>query len=445
MSLKSSISGIRGIVGESLTPSIILEYVSAFSAILPMGSILVGSDTRVSKEMIKSLVIGTLNALGRDVTDIGIVPTPLVLYGVRNNNFAGGIAITASHNPEQWNALKLINSEGKFLSPQQFLKLNKSKDNNNFTYAQYNKLGNIEKDLNTITDKHQQQLNKIINAKSNSIKKVVFDPVNGAGYKTTRLFLEQNGYDVIGINDKPTGIFQRPPEPTPNNLSMLSKAVIDNKCDIGFALDPDADRLVLIDENGNAISEELTLAICVKHYIENYQKSDIVINLSTSRVIEDIANQNNCTVYRVPTGEIHVTEKMEEIDAKIGGEGNGGIIFPLINKCRDALVGVALVLEYLNKTEQRLSDVVTSLPSYTLIKEKIDAKDLDYESCIDKLKFKYKQHKVDNRDGLRVDLPNSWFLIRKSNTEPIIRIFAEAPAQNEAKALISQVKKIILL
>jgi len=443
MSIKASISGIRGIIGSSLTPKVIIEYVSAFSSIIGDGKILLGRDSRVTGEMVSSLVKGVLSACGRDVVDIGIVPTPVVLYGVANGLFAGGIIITASHNPEEWNALKLVNKHGKFISPKEFEILSNSYSTKDFFYSDYKGIGKFFFD-DKIASEHQKKIFNFID--NNLIKskkfKVALDTVNGAGGLLTIKFLESLNCQVKKLNVEPTGLFSHPPEPTPKNLTDLSKEMKKEKQDVGFALDPDGDRLVIADENGDILSEELTLALCVKHFLSNYKKTDIVINLSTSRVTEDVAKEFGVNVLRVPTGEIHVTEEMERLGSLLGGEGNGGIIAAELNKCRDALVGIGFILEMLAKENKTIGELVNELPKYYLQKEKINAANVDFMRIENDIKTKFVNEKIDLRDGIRIDFKDSWVLIRKSNTEPIIRIFAEALSEKSACQLVDEIKNI---
>jgi phosphomannomutase len=444
MSLKASISGIRGIVGESLTPPVIIDYIAAFSSIIGKGDILLGRDSRPTGEMISSLVKGALNALGRNVVDIGIIPTPVVLFGVAARGFAGGVIITASHNPSEWNALKLVNGKGKFLSPDEFKKLSGIYESKIFKYVKHDKVGSNSFDDN-IPKEHLKKISSFIDIASIRKEKfkVVLDAVNGGGGPHTVKFLENAGCKVIKVNTEPTGVFAHPPEPTPANLKQLSTSIKKHGADIGFALDPDADRLVVADGKGNVLSEELTLALCVDHYLSKYGKTDVVINLSTSRVIEDITSGYKAKLHRVPTGEINVTEKMEKIKSRIGGEGNGGVIVPALNKCRDSLVGIALILEMLVQRQKDISGIAGEYPAYHLAKEKISAENIDFEALSDKIKFEFKDKNIDNQDGIRIDLEDKWVLVRKSNTEPIIRIFAEALSADSSKELIGRIKALL--
>lgn len=438
--LKASISGIRGIVGESLTPSVIIDYVSAFSTMMPDGKIIIGMDSRPTGPMIKSLVAGIFNSMGRDVVDIGLVPTPAVLFAVGSDpSFAGGIVITASHNPIEWNALKLVNQHGKFLSIKQFNELSSIYKSKNFQFVKYDKIGNLTFN-NHFKNKHFNTIIKFIDKARIKRKKykVVFDSVNGGGGPYGIEFLKNLGVKVIPINTEPTGVFAHPPEPTPANLEEISKTVIKHKADCGFAIDPDGDRLVLCDENGKVLSEELTLAIIVDHFLSIHKKSDVVINMSTSRLIEDIVEKHGVDLHRVPTGEIHVTEKLGEVNAHIGGEGNGGIIISELNKCRDSYVGMGLLLEAMACENTKLSGLTKDFISYAFIKTKFPLNNLNFSVIENKLMDKYPD--VNNEDGIRIIFDKSWVLIRKSNTEPIIRIFAEAPTHEEAEKLIDTIK-----
>ena len=369
MSLKASISGIRGIVGESLTPDVIVKYVSAYSQMMPAGPILLGRDSRPSGDVLCNFVAYLLNCLGREVIEIGIVPTPTVLFCVKEKGYAGGIVITASHNPIEWNALKLVNSKGKFLSPAEFAKLSELVEQGKFDYAVWNKLGKSEK-MHDMALLHLEKVLNFVDVEKIKAKtfKVVIDTVNGAGGPIGAKLLRTLGCEVIEINTETTGYFAHPPEPTPVNLTQLSEKMKECSADVGFALDPDADRLVLAGSDGEILSEEYTLALCADHYLSSKEKTDLVINLSSSRLCDDVAAKHGVKVLRVPTGEIHVTESLEQTGAKLGGEGNGGVILPQINKCRDTLVGMALILEYLANNGKKIEDCAKEIGNYSFIK-----------------------------------------------------------------------------
>jgi phosphomannomutase len=443
MSLKASISGIRGIVGESLTPDVIVKYVSAYSQMMPAGPILLGRDSRPSGDVLCNFVAYLLNCLGREVIEIGIVPTPTVLFCVKEKGYAGGIVITASHNPIEWNALKLVNSKGKFLSPAEFAKLSELVEQGKFDYAVWNKLGKSEK-MHDMALLHLEKVLNFVDVEKIKAKnfKVVIDTVNGAGGPIGAKLLRTLGCEVIEINTETTGYFAHPPEPTPVNLTQLSEKMKECGGDVGFALDPDADRLVLAGSDGEILSEEYTLALCADHYLSSKEKTDLVINLSSSRLCDDVAAKYGVKVLRVPTGEIHVTESLEQTNAKLGGEGNGGVILPQINKCRDTLVGMALILEYLANNGKKIEDCAKEIGNYSFIKTKFQVTDIDLTKTEALLKEKFPDGKLNNSDGLRLDFDDSWVLIRKSNTEPIVRVFAEAKSEQRALELIESVRNI---
>ena len=443
MSLKASISGIRGIVGESLTPDVIVKYVSAYSQMMPAGPILLGRDSRPSGDVLCNFVAYLLNCLGREVIEIGIVPTPTVLFCVKEKGYAGGIVITASHNPIEWNALKLVNSKGKFLSPAEFAKLSELVEQGKFDYAVWDKLGKSEK-MHDMALLHLEKVLNFVDVEKIKAKnfKVVIDTVNGAGGPIGAKLLRTLGCDVIEINTETTGYFAHPPEPTPANLTQLSEKMKECSADVGFALDPDADRLVLAGSDGEILSEEYTLALCADHYLSSKEKTDLVINLSSSRLCDDVAAKHGVKVLRVPTGEIHVTESLEQTGAKLGGEGNGGVILPQINKCRDTLVGMALILEYLANNGKKIEDCAKEIGNYSFIKTKFQVTDIDLTKTEALLKEKFPDGKLNNSDGLRLDFDDSWVLIRKSNTEPIVRVFAEAKSEQRALELIESVRNI---
>jgi phosphomannomutase len=443
MSLKASISGIRGIVGESLTPDVIVKYVSAYSQMMPAGPILLGRDSRPSGDVLCNFVAYLLNCLGREVIEIGIVPTPTVLFCVKEKGYAGGIVITASHNPIEWNALKLVNSKGKFLSPAEFAKLSELVEQGKFDYAVWDKLGKSEK-MHDMALLHLEKVLNFVDVEKIKAKnfKVVIDTVNGAGGPIGAKLLRTLGCEVIEINTETTGYFAHPPEPTPVNLTQLSEKMKECGGDVGFALDPDADRLVLAGSDGEILSEEYTLALCADHYLSSKEKTDLVINLSSSRLCDDVAAKHGVKVLRVPTGEIHVTESLEQTGAKLGGEGNGGVILPQINKCRDTLVGMALILEYLANNGKKIEDCAKEIGNYSFIKTKFQVTDIDLTKTEALLKEKFPDGKLNNSDGLRLDFDDSWVLIRKSNTEPIVRVFAEAKSEQRALELIESVRNI---
>ncbi len=428
-------------MGDSLTPELVVRYSSAFGYLLK-GKVVVGRDTRASGEMIKNLVISSLLSVGCEVIDIGICPTPTVELAVLDLKAQGGIAITASHNPIEWNALKFINSEGMFITEQQKNKIDKLTKKQNIKFISWDKIGKVSKDSFQI-EKH---INKILNLRlvqKEKIRekrfKVVIDCVNGAGSFASPILLEKLGCEVIKINCQNSGTFPHPPEPVSSNLTQLCDTVQQYQADIGFANDPDADRLAIVSEKGEAIGEEYTLALATK-YVLSKKKGPTVVNLSTSKMIDDVARIYNSPVYRTKVGEANVGLKLKQIKGVIGGEGNGGVILPELHNGRDALVGKALILSYLAELGLTVSQAIQQIPHYHMIKKAFPINQ-NFEKLLHKFKAKYRRNSINNEDGLRIDFPESWLHIRKSNTEPIARVISEAKAKKVAQELVSSTLK----
>jgi phosphomannomutase len=434
--LMVSISGIRGIVGDGLDPEVLVKFCSAYADFIGKGKVVIGRDARISGEMVKSIVTGTLLAKGLDVIDIGICPTPTVQYTVKNLSAGGGIAISASHNPNEWNALKLLNNTGQFMTPEENVELLKIlKDNKENKFKNWEKLGTL-----TYSDEGlKRHVNDVLNLKyvdKEKIKKrkfkVLADCVNGAGVYVIPDLLREFGCKVIEMNCEKTGIFPRLPEPLPENLTATMRAVKDSKADLGVVVDPDVDRLVLITNEGDPFSEENTITSCVK-FILSKEKGNVVVNLSTTRAVDDVAKGYNSTVYRSPVGEANVVKKMKEVNAVIGGEGSGGVIYPALHYGRDALVGIALTLQHLLEFGGSIAELKKSLPSYFIAKKKIELGNANPDKIVNSLKAKYKNENVNTDDGLRIDFPDHWVHFRKSNTEPIIRSIVEANDKKKAE------------
>lgn len=434
--LMVSISGIRGIVGDGLDPEVIVKYTTAYAEFVGSGKVVIGRDARITGEMVKEIVTGTLLAKGLDVIDLGIVPTPTVLFNVKKFNANGGIAITASHNPNEWNALKLLNSSGQFMSPDEHEKM-KTYLNENSTFKSWNKIGKrtlfadgLKEHIDSIMNLPVIDLEKIRKKKF----KVVADCVNGAGSYCVPDLLRLLGCEVIELNCDKTGIFPRLPEPLPENLTETMKAVQINNADFAVVVDPDVDRLVLITDKGEPFGEENTVTQIIR-FILSKTPGNIAVNLSTTRAVEDVAAQYNCNVYRSPVGEANVVKKMKEVDAVIGGEGSGGVIFPELVYGRDALVGIALTLQHLEEENCSLSELKDGLPQYYIAKKKIDLLNISPDKIIEQLIHKYSSEKINTEDGLRIDFMDHWVHFRKSNTEPIIRIITEAKDKDKAEEL----------
>jgi len=443
-----STSGIRGIVGQSLKPSIVADYAAAFGGLCRQGTVVVGRDSRPSGDFFSGIVTSVLAMTGCRVIDVGIVPTPTIELAVMSHRAAGGIAITASHNPAEWNALKFFNDKGEFITGQQYRRLERMVAAQAATFMPFNKLGGIESDDSAI-DRHIRNVTGIKAISSAKIGKsdfkVVVDAINGAGSIALPAFLEKLGVRVVRINCKNDGDFFRKPEPLPKNLSDLGKAVKRHRADLGMACDPDADRLALVDENGKPIGEELTLALAVAHYLRR-KKGPVVINLSTSRVTADAARSHGARVFLSPVGEANVIAEMRKRRAVIGGEGNGGVILPECHYGRDALVAAGLVMAFLAETGKCLAELAGALPAYTIIKKKASLPDR-FERKIDRveklIRTRFGYVKIDRRDGLRFDFEDGWVQIRKSNTEPIYRLISEAQTSERARQLVKSVSEAL--
>ncbi len=439
-----SLSGLRGIVGESLTPELALKYASAFGNLCRGGKVVMGRDTRVSGEMLKYAVMGGLLSVGCEVVDIGVCPTPTVEMAVLELKSAGGIVITASHNPIEWNALKFLNSSGMFLNPSQKNKL-ETLANNKLEFKAYNKIGNVEYDLSQI-EKHIQKLFDLKIVLENQIQKrkykIVVDCCNGAGYFAVPWMLSQLNCQVIELNCIGDGNFPHNPEPVPQNLAQLCQSVKKYKADLGIAVDPDVDRLALVDEKGNALSEEYTLALATDFVLSRSVRGAVVVNSSTSKMLEDLADKYKVSFHRTPVGEAYVAEKLKKVKGAIGGEGNGGVILPELHYGRDALAGIALILSYLAQSRKRLSQLVKALPVYHQQKKFLPL-EKNWEGKIRKLKNQFKTGKLSTLDGWRWDFGSSWLQIRKSNTEPKIRVIAEAKDKKILQELFLRVAAIM--
>ncbi len=443
--LMKSISGVRGVIGNGLDPVTIATYGAAFGSYLKKGKVILGSDTRPSGEMVRRAVTAGLMAVGCDVIDLGIVPTPTVEIAVTDLKAAGGICVTASHNPATWNALKFFNSAGEFLTPAQYKKMNRIYESGKFAYQPVENLGRLSFDPTWI-DKHIKQTLAMKTINRRAIKQarftVVVDAINGAGSDALPELLEKLGATVHRINCKGDGNFVHEAEPLPGNLGQLARAVKRYKADLGLACDPDADRLVLIDERGIPVHEELTLTIAVFQVLRK-RRGPTVINLSTSRTTADIAKALGSRVWLSKVGEANVVEMMHKKGGVIGGEGNGGVIYPEFHAGRDALVGAAFVLSALAETRKTLSQLLETFPRYYNIKAKATLPD-DFDRRLARFEKQADglmgRSKVDRRDGLRFDFDAGWLQLRKSNTEPIFRLIVET---NDAKLTEQLRRKVI--
>ena len=446
MSLMMGVSGIRGIVGKELTPELIMNFSTAFGTYIKGGKVIVGRDPRKSGEMLKNSVFAGLLSTGCSIIDIGICPTPTIEIAVRECQADGGIAITASHNPVEWNAVKFINSKGLFLDEDEGDQVLEIFKNKKFQYVDIKNLKNVE-DLNDAVDKHIQRILNLSYIDIDLIKKrkfkVAVDCVNGAGGVMFPKLLEKFDCQVDGINIEPDGDFKRNPEPTKNNLMEFSAFIKNNNFDIGFACDPDADRLSIVDENGIALGEEFTLIAAVD-YLLSKNKGTVVINESTSMGVDFIASKYGCDVVRTKVGEINVSKKMIELNSPVGGEGNGGVILPDVHTGRDSFTGAVLILQMLAEKNISVSRYFDTLPEFFMTKEKLNVKIDSYENISSVLKEHSDEVKYSYTDGIRIKDKDWWVHIRRSNTEPIVRIIAESDSKEKTERIINKFKSIIL-
>jgi len=434
MKLMRSISGIRGVVGQTLTSQVIVSHTKAFLDLINARKIVIGRDSRPTGEEICGLVCSVCGLSGVEVVDCGLATTPTVELLVEQLGASGGIIVTASHNPIEWNALKFLNNKGMFLGPNEVKEL----------FAKADAFGKKES-FEGGDDMHIKATIALPFVNAQKIRerkfKVAVDAVNGAGSFALPKLLTELGCEVVKIHCEPNGIFPRGAEPLQENLGDLGKAVKENKCDIGFALDPDADRCAIVDENGDAIGEEYTLAIAAETVLERDAKP-LSINLSTSRMCEDLAEKFGVKCYRTAVGEINVSLDMMEHGCIVGGEGNGGVILPALHYGRDSLVSAALVLDLLARHGIKVSDWIKNHPSYAMLKKKFEIKN-PVSEAMEKAKKAFAGWKTDERDGLWLGKGKSFAHLRASNTEPVIRIIAEAPSAKEAETLCAEIEDLL--
>jgi phosphomannomutase len=454
LALIKSISGIRGTIGgksgDNLTPIDIAKFTLAFGNIIKQKDgkkVVVGRDARISGEMIYYNVVGNLLGLGLDVIDLGLATTPTVEMAVVEAEADGGIIITASHNPKQWNALKLLNKYGEFISESIGQEIIKKSEKAKYEFPEIDKIGTlIKKDY---LDFHIEKILALpyidVEAIKNKKFHIVIDAVNSVGGIAVPKLLKALGVDKITeIFCEPNGKFPHNPEPLPEHLSNLASEVTFNKAHLGIAVDPDVDRLAFIDDKGNAFGEEYTLVACAD-YMLSQKKGNTVSNLSSTKALRDISEKYGVEYHTSAVGEVNVVEKMKEVDAVIGGEGNGGVIVPDLHYGRDALVGIAIFLTHLAKSNKSCSSLRATYPNYVISKNKIQLEDgMDVDKIIEGIKQKYKKFPQNTIDGLRIDINEDWIHLRKSNTEPIIRIYAESNTEQTANAIAQKMQKDIL-
>lgn len=444
LTLKISISGVRGVVGESLTPQLSARFTQAFGSYLGRGRVIVGQDARTSGTMIKNAVFSGLLSVGCQPVDVGICPIPSLMILTKESNVMGGIAVTASHNPQEWNGLKFINGKGLFLNHsqiQEFLDIYHQGEFSLVHVDKYKSPLSKENPTKTHLDKLLNTLNvALIKAKR---FKVVADCSNGAGAVLMSQFLGALGCQMVLLNCTPDGAFAHHPEPVPENITKIRQVIREEKADIGFVQDADADRLAIVNESGKPIGEELTVALAAKHILSK-KPGPVIVNLSTTRAIDDIAKEFHAPVYRTKIGEIHVVEEIIKKNAVIGGEGNGGVIFPAVHTCRDSFVAMGLTLELMASTGKKISQLQEEMPEYHMVKDKVEGTPEEASRILREVKKKYSDgDRVSTLDGLKILFEDAWVHIRPSNTEPIIRILAEAKSRSRADGLLRRIKKEI--
>jgi phosphomannomutase len=456
MALIKSISGIRGTiggtVGEGLSPLDTVKFVSAYASFIKKNTtvksnkIVVGRDARISGAMMEQLVIGTLMGIGFNVVNIGLATTPTTELAVTMEGACGGIILTASHNPKQWNALKLLNENGEFLNAAEGEEVLKIAEAEDFVYADVDHLGKVtNKDY---TDSHIKSVLDLQLVDAAAIKaanfKVAIDCVNSVGGIVIPKLLKALGVnDVVELNCDPTGHFAHNPEPLPENLTEIANVMKSGNADVGIVVDPDVDRLALVDEKGNMFGEEYTL-VAVADYVLKHTPGNTVSNLSSSRALRDVTQRYGMQYNAAAVGEVNVTTKMKATDAVIGGEGNGGIIYPASHYGRDALVGIALFLTHLANEKLTVSELRATYPEYYIAKQKIElTPEIDVDAILAAVKNQFASYDVTDIDGVKIDFPDKWVHLRKSNTEPIIRIYSEASSMKEAEAAGAEIIEII--
>ena len=456
MTLIKSISGFRGTIGgkpdENLTPVDIVKFASAYGAwVLSKDNgklVIIGRDARISGKIVSDLVVSTLLSMGLDVVNLGLSTTPTVEMAVKLEKAAGGIILTASHNPKQWNALKLLNNLGEFISGDEASKVLEIAESQSFEFADVNSLGKYTED-NTYLQKHIEEILKLPLVDVEAIKEkkfsIVVDAVNSSGGIAVPMLLKALGVEqIIELNCEPTGHFAHNPEPLPEHLTELSSMVKSKKAHLGICVDPDVDRLALVGEDGGMFGEEYTLVAVADYILKHHKKGNTVSNLSSTRALKDITEKAGGKYTASAVGEVNVVEMMKETKAVIGGEGNGGIIYPELHYGRDALVGIALFLSSLSKSGKTCTALRMSFPNYIISKNKVDlTKDINPDEVLEKIKEKYKKFEINTVDGVRIDFDEEWIHLRKSNTEPIIRIYAESKSETTARNLTMKIIKDI--
>lgn len=457
MTLIKSISGIRGTIGgtveEGLNPLAIVKFVAAYATFIRANSkvktnkIVVGRDARISGPMVKQIVLGTLTGMGFDVIDLDLATTPTTELAVVWEQASGGIILTASHNPKQWNALKLLNEKGEFLNAAEGAEILSLAEAEDFMFADVDQLGKVISN-DSAKEKHIESVLNLDLVDVEAIRaanfRIAIDAVNSVGGIILPDLLHALGVnEIFKLHCAPHGNFSHNPEPLPENLTEISQLMKQAKADVGFVVDPDVDRLAIVCENGEMFGEEYTL-VAVSDYVLSHTPGNTVSNLSSTRALRDITNSYGCSYNAAAVGEVNVVAKMKETNAVIGGEGNGGVIYPASHYGRDALVGIALFLTHLAKKKMKASELRAGYPSYFMSKQKVElTPGIDVDAILEKVKEKFSQYDITDIDGVKIDFPDKWVHLRKSNTEPIIRIYSEASTLEEAESIGGELIRII--
>lgn len=442
-----SVSGIRGIFGSDLTPQNLVSFTAAYGTWLNGGTVVVGRDSRTTGQICEDIVCATLQSTGCNVIKTGIVPTPTVAMGVLRHQAKGGIILTASHNPEQWNALKLLNHKSEFLDAAQGKEVLGIAEKETFRFVDFDKIGTISEDR-SLSDYHIQKVLELpfIDQKLIRSKKfrVAVDAVNGAGSEILPALLKELGAEVEGIHCTPNGIFPHNPEPLPSHLTEICGHVTKSGSDIGFVTDPDADRLAVVDETGTLFGEEYT-QVAAFDLILSTMEGDTATNLSSSRAADDISRRYGRECHRSAVGEINVVKEMQLRGAVIGGEGNGGVIYPALHPGRDAIAGAAMILQLLAERNMKASEYRSTLPQYEMVKQKIELGELgvDADQLLNRVAEKFAGEIINRTDGVKIDFDEGWVHFRKSNTEPIVRVYSEASDSDRAEKLAARVLDLI--
>ncbi len=430
-----SVSGVRGVVGDTLTPDVVSKFSGAFGTYCSGGRVVIGRDARRSGSMMRDAVAAGLRATGCRVIDLGLAATPTIQYGVTHHKADGGIAITASHNPIEWNAMKFIADTGVFLNAEQGRRLMRIYEGGRIEYVPWDGTGEVTLDPEG-AQHHAEHI--LSNIESDAIlersPKVAIDCCSSVSSEILQLLLERLGCQIVALNCDPTGTFPRGPEPTAENLGSLSEKVIEAEADVGFATDPDGDRISIVDERGVPLGEEYSVTLATEIVLQK-RKGPVVVNVATTKAVEDIAKEHGCPFERSPVGEVNVVEKMKETGAVIGGEGNGGVINPAIQYARDGPAATALILEGLCRYGGTLSKLSGRLPKYQMIKRKFPCEASQINALLEGVRRHFEGERLDLTDGIRLMRDSSWIYVRKSGTEPLVRVICEAKTEKEVRSL----------